>query len=255
MAGGSVGLQFWVGTVYFLIPYNLLLYGINDVFDYESDMRNPRKGGIEGTVVAKTFHPLILWSALLLNLPFIGVLMLLGTALSNIVLVGVLFFVLAYSFKGLRFKEVPGLDSVTSSLHFVGPLLYALTLFNFPTRFWPYVAAFFFWGVASHAFGAVQDIIPDRQAGLHSVATAFGARITTRLATVFYGIACVILICQGGGSVLVGILGLLYVVNTGSMWWVNDQRSSATNTSWKRFIWINYFVGAAVTFLLILSAI
>ena len=35
-----------VGFFFFLIPYNLLMYGINDVFDYESDMRNPRKGGV-----------------------------------------------------------------------------------------------------------------------------------------------------------------------------------------------------------------
>ena len=41
-----------VGSVFFLIPYNFLMYGVNDVFDYESDMRNPRKGGAEGGVVA-----------------------------------------------------------------------------------------------------------------------------------------------------------------------------------------------------------
>ena len=27
------------------------MYGINDVFDYASDLRNPRKGGIEGGLV------------------------------------------------------------------------------------------------------------------------------------------------------------------------------------------------------------
>ena len=40
-----------VGTLFFLIPYNLLMYGINDVFDYESDLRNPRKGGVEGALL------------------------------------------------------------------------------------------------------------------------------------------------------------------------------------------------------------
>ena len=43
---------FVVGTLFFLVPYNLLMYGINDVFDYASDLRNPRKGGIEGGLVA-----------------------------------------------------------------------------------------------------------------------------------------------------------------------------------------------------------
>ncbi|HSD02671.1 MAG TPA: hypothetical protein VLB81_09890, partial [Gaiellales bacterium] len=42
----------WViGTLFFLIPYNLAMYGINDVVDYESDLRNPRKGGAHGAVL------------------------------------------------------------------------------------------------------------------------------------------------------------------------------------------------------------
>lgn len=60
-----------VGTVFFLIPYNLLMYGINDVFDYESDLRNPRKGGVEGIVLASRWHRLTLWWACLLPVPFV----------------------------------------------------------------------------------------------------------------------------------------------------------------------------------------
>ena len=40
-----------VGALFFLIPYNFLMYGINDVYDYESDVRNPRKGGAEGALL------------------------------------------------------------------------------------------------------------------------------------------------------------------------------------------------------------
>ena len=36
--------------------------------------------------------------------------------------------------------------------------------------------------MATHAFGAVQDVVPDREAGIASIATAFGARATVRLA-------------------------------------------------------------------------
>jgi len=49
--GGRIDATFVVGTLFFLGPYNLLMYGINDVFDYASDLRNPRKGGIEGGLV------------------------------------------------------------------------------------------------------------------------------------------------------------------------------------------------------------
>src|SRR5690606_6648874 len=47
VGGGRLDAVLLVGTLYFLVPYNLLMYGVNDVFDYESDLRNPRKGGVE----------------------------------------------------------------------------------------------------------------------------------------------------------------------------------------------------------------
>ena len=48
----EIDLVLVVGTIYFLVPYNLAMYGINDVFDYESDLANPRKGGVEGAPAA-----------------------------------------------------------------------------------------------------------------------------------------------------------------------------------------------------------
>jgi len=52
-----------IGTIFFLIPYNLAMYGINDVFDYESDLRNPRKGGAHGAVLDERMHRITLWAA------------------------------------------------------------------------------------------------------------------------------------------------------------------------------------------------
>lgn len=40
---GRIDAILLVGALFFLIPYNLLMYGINDVFDYESDLRNPAR--------------------------------------------------------------------------------------------------------------------------------------------------------------------------------------------------------------------
>ena len=171
LLGGVVDPFFIIGTLFFLIPYNLVMYGINDVFDYESDIRNPRKGSIEGAVEAKSFHPVILWASLISSVPFIVALIILSPPIAIAVLIAVLFFVVAYSLKGLRFKEIPFLDSITSSIHFVGPLVFAWALFGFDTIVWPYLIAFFLWGMASHAFGAVQDIIPDRKGKLSSIAT------------------------------------------------------------------------------------
>lgn len=255
VSGGSVNAQLVIGTLFFLIPYNLLMYGINDVFDYESDMRNPRKGGIEGAITPKKFHSLIIWSSVLLCIPFLISLLILGTTVSNITLSIVVFFVLAYSAKGLRFKEKPFLDSITSSMHFVGPLIYALTLTNSLVNGLAFVVAFFLWGMASHAFGAVQDIVPDKEAKIGSIATVLGARATVRFSFVCYLTAIIICAIQGSYSIIVALAGCLYIINIWPFISITESKSSTARAGWKRFIWINYIVGAVITICLILSSL
>lgn len=251
VGGGQINLFFWLGLVYFLIPYNLLMYGVNDVFDYESDMQNPRKGGLEGAKEQKSLHPTILAAAIALNVPFLLYLLSQGTLSANLVLAVVVFSVVAYSIKGLRFKEVPLLDSFTSSLHFVGPMVYALTLTGFSSAHLPFVVAFLLWGIASHAFGAVQDIIPDRKAGISSIATARGARRTIRLVIVLYVLTCMIVVAQGGLAIIVGLVGLIYALNVLPYLQINDASSAATNPAWRRFIWLNMIAGFVITMTLL----
>lgn len=251
VTGGSFGPTFWIATLFFLIPYNLLMYGINDVFDYESDIRNPRKGGMEGAVEQKAFHPVIIWSSIVATVPFVIYLFFIGSLLANIVLAALVFFVLAYSMAGLRFKEIPVLDSITSSIHFVGPMVYAMTLTGLQPQYVPYIVAFFLWGLASHAFGAVQDIVPDRKGGLSSIATIFGARFTSRLVAVLYLASSVIVIAMDWPAWIVGIAGLIYVANVIPYWNITDKSSGRANKAWRRFIWLNLFVGFVVTMVLL----
>lgn len=251
ISGGAFDVFLIVGTLFFLIPYNLLMYGINDIFDYESDIRNPRKGGIEGAKEQKALHPLIWWGVAISTIPFVIWLVWYGTLVSNITLIAVLFFVVAYSLKYLRFKEIPLLDSITSSLHFVGPLIFALSLTGFAPAAWPYILAFFLWGMASHAFGAVQDIIPDRAGKLASIATVLGATATVRLVVILYSLSAVIVIAQGWPALLVGLAGMLYVANVAPFISVTDKHSASTNKAWRRFIWLNFITGFIVTMVLL----
>ena len=251
--GGAIDARLIIGTLFFLIPYNLLMYGINDVCDYESDMRNPRKGGVEGAVTPRKYHRLIVWSAVLSCLPFVLALVLLGNWQSALVLAVVLFFVVAYSAKGLRFKEVPLLDSVTSSLHFVGPLLYAYSLVGTTQAGWLAAAAFFCWGMASQAFGAVQDIVPDREAKIRSIATVFGARSTVWLAILLYAAAVGLVACLGVAAWPVASAGSLYIINLLPFVRIRDERSVEARAGWRRFLWLNYVAGAVVTVTLLMK--
>lgn len=256
VTGGELSWLFWVGTIFFLFPYNLLMYGVNDVFDYESDIKNPRKGGIEGMRESKALHPIILSSSVSLCLPFVLYLLWAGTLQANIALGVVLFFVVAYSAASLRFKERPYLDSMTSSMHFVGPMIYALALTGFEASQLLYVAAFFAWGMASHAFGAVQDILPDRQGNIRSIATELGAKKTVRFALSLYALSGLLLVATGSmAAILIALLSLLYIGNIYRFLGISDASSQKTNVAWRRFIWLNYFSGFVLTNTLILSVL
>jgi len=250
---GRLDLAFWVGTIFFLIPYNLAMYGINDVFDYESDLRNPRKGGVEGALLDPRIHRTTLIAAAVSCAPFLVVLVALGGPLSWLVLAISMFAVVAYSAKGLRFKEKPFLDSLTSSTHFVSPAVYGLVLAGaeFTPQLWLILAAFFLWGIASHAFGAVQDVIADREGGIASIATVIGARTTVRFAVVSYVLAGLLLLGTDWPGPLAALAAVPYALSTAQWLNVRDEDAESANRGWKRFLWLNFLAGALVTILLI----
>jgi 4-hydroxybenzoate polyprenyltransferase len=240
-----------IGTLFFLVPYNLLMYGVNDVFDYESDLNNPRKGGIEGAVLAPYWHRPIIIASIVSTFPFVLALIWLGTWQATLVLFYILFMVVAYSAKYLRFKEKPLLDSITSSTHFVGPMVYALVLAGWSAGYWPYVVAFFLWGMASHAFGAVQDVLPDREAKISSIATAWGARAVVWFASVLYFVAGLLLIAQPWPVPFVGICSWLYLTSTLPYIRITDETSARANNGWRRFMALNMLSGFVITIILI----
>ena len=256
MATREVDLVFVLGTIYFLIPYNLAMYGINDVFDYESDLRNPRKGGVEGALLDRSMHRPTLWAALLTNLPFLVFFVIVGDPLSWLVLAISVFAVIAYSAPGLRFKERPFVDSITSSTHFVSPAVYGLVLAGavFTPALWALLAAFFLWGLASHAFGAVQDVIADREADISSIATVIGARATTRLAVIAYLLAGVLLLFTEWPGPLAAVLVLPYAAVCAPFWSIADADAERANRGWRKFLALNFIAGFFVTMLLIAYA-
>jgi 4-hydroxybenzoate polyprenyltransferase len=256
VASGRVDATLIVGTLFFLVPYNLAMYGINDVFDYESDLRNPRKGGIEGALLPPRWHRATLWASGLLALPFVVYLVAVGGPASWIVLAVSLFAVVAYSAKGLRFKERPFLDSITSSTHFVSPAVYGLALVGAtPTPgLVALLAAYFLWGAASHAFGAVQDVVADREGGIGSIATVIGARATVRLAIALYLLAGILFLFTGFPGALAAVLPIPYAINAAPWWNVTDESAPTANRGWRRFLWLNFVTGFLVTMLLIAYA-
>lgn len=250
---GEIDWLLVIGVIYYLIPYNLAMYGINDVFDYASDAKNPRKGGIEGALLPQKFHKPLLWLVAAMNVPFLFVLIAAGDSASWAAIALSTFAVLAYSAPVLRFKERPVLDSITSSTHFVSPALVGITLAGgtLEVGIVFVLASFFLWGMAAHAFGAVQDISADRQAGIGSIATVLGARWTVRLSLLLWALSALLILAAPWPSPLAAVIALLYIVNCAPWSFITDATAASTNIGWRRFIVLNYFSGFLVTLIML----
>jgi 4-hydroxybenzoate polyprenyltransferase len=233
------------------------MYGINDVFDYESDLRNPRKGGAHGAVLDRRLHRITLWAAGLSCLPFVVYLVAIGDPASWAVLAASLFFVVFYSAPPLRLKERPFLDSATSSIHFFSPAVYGLVLAGavWTPGLVALIVAFALWGVASHAFGAVQDVVADREAGIASIATARGARWTVRFALVCYAAAGLVMFATDWPGPLAAVVAVPYLVTVWPYRSIADADAGAATAGWRRFLWLNQLSGFLVTLLLIWYAV
>ena len=80
---------------------------------------------------SNALHRTVLLSGIATAMPVLGAMLVLagtGQPLSWLVLAVSLFAVAAYSVPGLRFKERPIVDSMTSSTHFVSPAVYGLVV-------------------------------------------------------------------------------------------------------------------------------
>ena len=250
----QIDLTLVVGTLFFLIPYNFLMYGINDVFDYESDLRNPRKGGIEGALLDPKYHKTTIWSSIGFAAVFVVYLLYVGSDAADFWLLVTLIAVLAYSVPKLRFKERPFLDSFTSAVHFVGPMVYGLVLAGSTIadpKVIAVIAAFMGWGMASHAFGAVQDVRADREAGIKSVATQIGARNTVRFAFALYLLSALVIMTIGWHGVVASLAVVPYLLIISPYLNITDQDCERANGGWKRFIWLNFFAGALISLVVI----
>lgn len=237
-----------LATIYFLGPYNLLLYGANDVFDYESDRRNPRKtGGVEGSLVPPGSRGLLYGAIALSNVPLVATLAWLGGPLPALVLVFTVGVALVYSVPPLRTKELPGLDALTSSLHFVlpslcGGLLAGATLGEMP---WRYLLAFVMWGAASQSLGAIQDVEFDREAGIGSIAVSLGPRPTAIVSLVLYSAAAAVVATGGGLAVLAALALLPYPLMALSCLAADSQVQA--RRAWKGFLGMNLLSGFLIT--------
>jgi 4-hydroxybenzoate polyprenyltransferase len=193
---------------YFLFPANVLLYGVNDVFDRAVDAENPKKSEREVRYGGGRLVPLAVALTGLLGLAFVPFLPLSGV----IALLAFLVLAVEYSAPPLRFKTTPLLDSLSNGLYVLpGVVAYAALAGEFPPAL--AVAGGWLWAMAMHTFSAIPDIGPDRAAGIRTTATVLGERATLAYCGVVWLLAAAVFaLVHPFFGVVLGLYPLLVVV-------------------------------------------
>jgi 4-hydroxybenzoate polyprenyltransferase len=199
--------------IWLTLPFNLLIYGVNDVFDQETDAKNPRKGSLEGAkILPEEVRPI--WRGVLLtNVPFLiyFISVLPYGAVLWVLLYAVLF--VGYSAPPLRFKARPYLDSLSNAAYAFPLVFVPLALESLVA--WPAALGLMAWSAAKHTFDAAQDVDEDRRVGISTTAVRLGVRGVVLWSGAWWTIATV---CFALVSPLVALVnaacagGLLYAL-------------------------------------------
>jgi len=174
------------------LPLCVVVFGMNDVYDYDSDLLNPRKSfnSLEGSVLAPVYHHDVRVTAWASTGLIMGCSLLTRRPQNMIATASLLALGWQYSATPLRLKEVPIIDSLSNGLivllaSFVGFSFGGASISDAPSK--GYMMALVCSGV--HALGAVVDVDADLAAGQTTIATFLGRRATALLTAVTYGIA------------------------------------------------------------------
>lgn len=171
------------------LPFNLLIYGTNDVFDQETDVNNSRKGSLEGALILPQEVRLIRSTIILTNLPFLIYFLLFMPAIATIWIVMYAVLFVGYSVPPLRFKARPFMDSFSNAAYAFPLVFVPLALSEGVV--WAAAIGLMAWSAAKHTFDAVQDIPEDRRAGIETTAVRLGARGVVLWSGLWWAIATI----------------------------------------------------------------
>ncbi|WP_258934353.1 UbiA family prenyltransferase [Nesterenkonia pannonica] len=166
---GALALLLWL-----TLPFNLLIYGVNDIFDQDTDALNPRKGTLEGArIVSGEVRPI--WVGVLVtNIPFLAYFLWTLPADALLWMGLYLLIFIFYSAPPLRFKARAYLDSLSNAAYAFPMVFVPMALGTSPV--WAAALALMAWSAAKHTFDAVQDIDEDEAAGIVTTAVRLGVR-------------------------------------------------------------------------------
>lgn len=187
-----LNVEFFLFLLYFFIPANIFLYGINDYFDYDTDQYNPKKDEKEFRSEKENRKTLqnILTLMIMISL---GALLIQKNWIEQLIFIIFLLLSFFYSAPPLRFKSRPFFDFLSN------------ILYGFPAIFGFYqssgqfpdllaIVAISAWTGAMHLFSAVPDIEYDKKAKVITSAVFIGKKWSLIICFVLWSIFSLIIL-------------------------------------------------------------
>ena len=175
--------------IWVTFPFNLLIYGINDIFDQETDNINARKGSYEGAHIYPHEVKPIWIGVIATNVPFLIYFAITLPWQAVAWMVAYSLFFTFYSAPPLRFKARKYLDAF-SNTDYAFPLAFVpLALGHEPV--WLAVIGLMAWSIAKHAYDAIQDIPQDSDTGIITTAVHLGPAKTAIWSSFWWAISTV----------------------------------------------------------------
>lgn len=238
--------MFFFLLIYFFPFANIYLYGINDVYDQETDKLNEKKESKEVRFDEEKDAGVknVLLAIFLLSL---AIFFMLPNRQAQVFFT--LFFFLAhfYSAKPLRFKAKPFLDFSSNSLY----IMPGLVGYSLVTQSWPdakAVIAGALWAMAMHLYSAIPDIKPDKEARVITSAVFLGKQASIWLCIILWSGFSYLTISQEWFGVF-GYISLLYPF----LGIVTAMQLSAIHKIYWYYPWINTFLGGIAFFFFLIK--
>lgn len=169
---------FWLGLLFVTFPLNLLVYGWNDIVDFDNDQHNPRKDsylfGARGTRAQLAQLPAAL---IAINLPFLlGAIYFRGWTMLAI-LAGMIAANALYNLPQKGWRGRPPLELINQAGYLL-LLPFSVLLNQTPAVSWAAVGYLVLFCTHSHLMGEVMDVIPDARANRRTTARTLGIKLT-----------------------------------------------------------------------------
>ncbi|MBC7885686.1 MAG: UbiA family prenyltransferase [Saprospiraceae bacterium] len=186
---------FWYGFFYICFPLNFMVYGWNDVVDYETDVLNPRKDSFWFGARATKMQLGTLWKPIIISqILTLPVLIFYGGMNMLLIYAGFIVINLLYNLPEKGLRSMPPLELLCQ----IGYLLvvpFSIILNKTESLpFQTYIYLFLF-SIQAHLMGEVMDCLPDKSSGRTTTTTVLGV-IRTKILIILIVVGEIFIVFQ-----------------------------------------------------------